>query len=286
MDIAVNEIQVKDYLVKSNLPASDYVINPYVGCPHACQYCYARFMKRFTKHTQDWGEFTDVKRCDKQISQKRLKNKTVMLSSVTDCYNPLEEKYEITRNILKQLIKIDCSVTISTKSGLIERDADLLEQMKDLKAAVSVNTLDEAFRADMDRAGTIAERLAALRALHKHGIHTVLFMSPIFPYLTDFKEIIRETSDYVCEYWFENLNLRGSYGRKILSYVYGKYPQYRDGWSRIYEKKDMGYWEELAGEMDDYCQSHGIQYTNYFYHRLLVEKKKTTQGAAGCGGEK
>ena len=89
------EIQVKDYLTKSNLPASDYVINPYVGCPHGCKYCYASFMKRFTGHKEEWGNFIDIKRCDKKINTKKLENKTVFLSSVTDCYNEFEEKYNI-----------------------------------------------------------------------------------------------------------------------------------------------------------------------------------------------
>ena len=57
MSIIEKEIVTKDLITKSNLPASDYVINPYVGCPHSCKYCYARFMKRFTGHTEEWGNF-------------------------------------------------------------------------------------------------------------------------------------------------------------------------------------------------------------------------------------
>lgn len=57
----VNEIQVKSVLSKSNLPVCEYSVNPYVGCPHACKYCYASFMKRFTNHPEPWGEFLDVK---------------------------------------------------------------------------------------------------------------------------------------------------------------------------------------------------------------------------------
>ena len=60
--MVIKEIQIKEYLTKSNLPASDYVINPYVGCPHGCKYCYASFMKRFTRHTEDWGTFVDIKK--------------------------------------------------------------------------------------------------------------------------------------------------------------------------------------------------------------------------------
>lgn len=75
MDIIEKKITTKDYLTKSNLPASDYVINPYVGCPHACKYCYASFMKRFTGHNEKWGSFIDIKECDKPINKKKLTGK-------------------------------------------------------------------------------------------------------------------------------------------------------------------------------------------------------------------
>ena len=59
--MVIKEIEVKDVLTKTNLPVSDYAVNPYVGCTHACKYCYASFMKRFTNHPEPWGEFVDVK---------------------------------------------------------------------------------------------------------------------------------------------------------------------------------------------------------------------------------
>ena len=128
----IKEIKVKDYLTKSNLPASDYVINPYVGCTHACKYCYASFMKRFTGHKEEWGTFIDIKRCDKEIDLKKLKGKTVFMSSVTDCYNQFEEKYQLTRKILEQLIKAKAKINISTKSKLVLRDIDLLKQIENI----------------------------------------------------------------------------------------------------------------------------------------------------------
>ena len=159
MDIIKKEIQVKDYLTKSNLPASDYVINPYIGCTHGCKYCYASFMKRFTGHKEEWGTFIDIKRCDKKINTKKLENKTIFLSSVTDCYNQLEEKYKKTRRILKELINVNCNLNISTKSKLILRDIDLLKQMKNLMVSMSINTLDENFKNDMDNASSITEKV-------------------------------------------------------------------------------------------------------------------------------
>ena len=274
MNIAEKEIDSKDLITKSNLPASDYVINPYVGCPHACKYCYARFMKRFTGHTEEWGDFIDIKRCAKPINVKKLYHKSVFLSSVTDCYNPFEAKYQITRDVLKQLTQADCQIMISTKSDLILRDIDVLKELKNLIVAVSVNTLDNGFQSDMDHAGSITRRIAALKELRKQGIYTVLFLSPIFPYITDFKEILEATAEFVCEYWFENLNLRGNYKQEILQYIAEKYPQYLSDYKEIYNNKNMEYWKQLSADIDSYCSQKEIRYTNYFYHSLLVAEKK------------
>jgi DNA repair photolyase len=206
----VKEIVTPNYLTLSKLPASDYVINPYVGCSHACKYCYACFMKRFTRHNEEWGTFVDIKKSNKKIDLTKIKGKRVFLSSVTDPYNVYEENYKITRSILEQLVMADCYLNISTKSKLILRDLDLLKQMKNLEVAMSINTLNEKFKNDMDNASSIQDRLDTLKKLHDNGIKTVLFMSPIFPYITDFKTIIEKSNGYIDEYWFENLNLRGT----------------------------------------------------------------------------
>lgn len=270
----INHITVKDYLTKSNLPESDYVINPYVGCTHACKYCYACFMKRFTGHDEEWGSFLDVKECEKPVSLSRIKDKSVFLSSVTDCYNLYEEKFLVTRKILEQLVNADCQLTISTKSKLILRDIDLLKKCKNLKTAMSVNTLDEKFQADMDKASSISKRLEALKILHENGVYTVLFMSPIFPYITDFKAIIEKSKSFINEYWFENLNLRGSYKYTILNYIKKNYPQYYSYYERIYIWNDASYWQELALEINEYCDRQGLNFKNYFYHDKLVADKK------------
>ena len=272
--MVVNEITVNDYLTKSNLPDSDYVINPYVGCTHGCKYCYASFMKRFTGHKENWGDFIDIKRCNKSIDLKKISGKNVFLSSVTDCYNQYEKDFCITRNILEQLVDSDCNLSISTKSKLILRDIDLLKQMKNLIVCMSINTLNEKFRSDMDNASTIKERMDTLKELHNNGIYIVLFMSPIFPYITEWKEIIDQTKDYVDEYWFENLNLRGNYKKEILDYIRTNYSDLYSDYIDIYLKKNNKYWKDLAEEINNYCNLNNINYTNYFYHKELVEKKK------------
>ena len=272
----VREIPTNDYVTKSNLPFCDYVINPYVGCTHACKYCYASFMKRFTGHTEEWGSFLDVKICDKPISAKKLTGKAVFLSSVTDPYNAFEKKYEVTRGIQEQLAGIDCRLYISTKSPLILRDIDLLQRCSDVIVDMSLNTLDDDFRRDMDRAGSVQQRLDTLRTLHDAGIHTVLFVSPWFPGLTDFIALIEATKDRVDEYWFENLNLRGDYKERILAYIEECYPGLVPLYDEIYRRGDPSYWIQQEALFTEYCQTHGVRFTNAFNHSKLVAEKKRT----------
>ena len=82
--MVVKEIASKEAIVKSKLPAADYVVNAYTGCTHKCIYCYAEFMKRFSNHNENWGDFIDIKIFDRINIPKDIKNKYVFISSVTD----------------------------------------------------------------------------------------------------------------------------------------------------------------------------------------------------------
>lgn len=270
--IIIAEKKVNDYLTKSKI--GQFAINPYVGCPHACKYCYASFMKRFTAHPEPWGEFLDVKQCDKKIDLKKIEGKNVFMGTVTDCYNPYEAKYRITRNILEQLVDSNCHLQISTRNKLVLRDMDLLKQMRHLSVVVSINTLDEKFRSDMDKGSSIKERLDTLRTLHDNGIYTILFISPIFIHITDWKSIIEVSRNFVNEYWFENLNLRGSYKNTILQYIQDNYPAYYPSYEQIYIK---GIKDEIVGMENvirDYCEVNNIVYSDYFRHEEVITDPK------------
>jgi DNA repair photolyase len=261
----IKGIEVKDIISKSNIPGGDFTINPYIGCPHACKYCYACFMKKFTNHPEPWGEFCDIKIQTKPLNTKRLIGKNVFMSSATDCYNPLEKKYEVTKRILEHLIDVDCNLTITTKSDLILRDIDILHQMKNLTVSFSINTLDEKFKNDMDRASSVQNRLEALRVLHENKIHTALFMSPMVPFITDFKEIIGASRDFIDEYWFENLNLRHPYKNVIMKYIQDNYPQYFQDYVDIYVRHNKKYWLDLKAEIKKFCEKENVIGHNYFH---------------------
>ena len=159
MEPIVNEVTVKTVITKSNLPVCDYSINPYVGCTHACKYCYASFMKRFTGHTEPWGTFLDVKHWEQIKNPGKYRGKEFFVGSVTDPYNPQEMEYKRTRGFLEQLQGSGAKISIQTKSDLVLRDMDLIKTFPDARVGFSINTLDEDFKNDMDKAVSIERRL-------------------------------------------------------------------------------------------------------------------------------
>lgn len=263
----LKRIKIKNYLSKSSLPSYDYTINPYVGCSHGCKYCYASYMKKYSGHEEPWGKFLDIKYCDNAIALDKLIHKRVFMSSVTDCYNMYEGRYLITRKILEQLVDVDCSLTITTKSKLIIRDIELLKRCKDVTVAISINTLDEQFKKDMDHASSIKDRILALQKLHAEGIRTVIFLSPIFPGITDAKAIMKVTKDFVDEYWLEDLSLRGPYKKDILQYIKVKYPNWYSLYQDIYVHHDYTYVHTLMEDLQKYAKNHNIAFQNYFHHQ-------------------
>ena len=263
--IKLNEINTSNYVSKSKLPASDYVINPYVGCTHKCIYCYAEFMKRFTGHTEEWGDFIDVKRCNKPVFIKP--NNTVFISSVTDAYNPFERKFRVTEMILKQLVTSHANIEILTKSSLVTRDIELFKQIPNIRVGISVNSLDDTFRKQTEPfASSVSERINALKILHEEGIKTYLFMSPIFPEITNFEEILYRTKDFVDSFYFENLNLRAGYLNRVLSYIENQHPHLIDLYNDIYKNKNILYWEKLSDSINSFCKLNNLTYGMYFHH--------------------
>ena len=153
----IKEINTKSVITKTDLPVCDYAVNPYVGCTHGCKYCYASFMKRFTNHPEPWGEFLDVKYWPEIRKPEKYAGKELFFGTVTDPYNPQEEQYRRTRSLLEQLQGSGVKITLQTKSDLVLRDIDLLKTFSDIRVGFSINTLDETFRADMDKAVSIED---------------------------------------------------------------------------------------------------------------------------------
>jgi DNA repair photolyase len=187
--VKISEKPCKSALVKSGIPGIAYAINPYGGCGHGCVYCYASFMKRFLGVSDRWGTFVQVKTniADRLASDlRRCRPGRVMLSSVTDPYQPVEETYRRTRACLSLLSGTDLPVSILTKSDLVLRDLDLLRTFRDIEVGFSVTTADDQIATILEPgASSPSRRFAAARALADAGIRTWIFNAPVIPGIGD-----------------------------------------------------------------------------------------------------
>ncbi len=182
--VKVKEIKAKSILNKSKI--FDYCLNPYTGCEHNCAYCYARlFMRRYSGHSEPWGEFVDVKINAPELLRKQLqraKRGAVWISSVCDPYQPLEAKYRLTRQCLEELVKRQFPVNIQTKSVLVLRDLDLILQFEEKEVGFTIATDNESVAKLFEpRASSVKERLEALDKIHSKGIQTFVFIGPLLP---------------------------------------------------------------------------------------------------------
>ena len=179
----IREIRAKNILSKSQI--YDYALNPYVGCHHACSYCYAKFMKRFTGHKEPWGKFVDVKVNASELLEMEVKKKKVgrvWISGVCDAYQPLEKKYLITRRCLEILVDAGWPFTIQTKSPLVLRDLEIIMSASDAEVGFTITTADERIRKIFEPgAPPSAKRIEALGKLHSEGIRTLAMIAPILP---------------------------------------------------------------------------------------------------------
>jgi len=177
----VEEIYAKTILSKSKV--SDYTINPYIGCEHGCSYCYARFMKRFTGHKEEWGKFVDVKINAPSLLQREIRNKRVgkvWVSGMCDPYQPLEKRYELTKCCLEILLRHGWPVTIQTKSPLVLRDMEVLRRFRGVEVGFTITTADENIRKIFEpNSPPIKERIEALGKLHSAGIKTFAMIAPL-----------------------------------------------------------------------------------------------------------
>jgi len=199
LSVIVREIKARSILSKSQI--YDYTINPYVGCLHACTYCYARFMKRFTGHREPWGEFIDVKVNAVELLKRAIvkaKPGTVWVSGVCDPYQPVEREYRLTRGCLEVLVEHDWPVTVQTRSPLVVRDIDVLAGKNGVEVGMSITTADESFRKIFEPgAPSIRERIKALETLHAAGIKTFAMIAPVLPGAGQLPTLLAGKADYV-----------------------------------------------------------------------------------------
>jgi DNA repair photolyase len=256
----IQEIKVKTALSPSKLPGLDYALNPYRGCAHACVYCYAPSVIHWNGK---WGELVEVKVNLPRILSKTLrtaKKGVVGLGTVTDPYQPAEEKYEITRRCLELLRLHDFPVCIMTKSSLVLRDIELLREFSNIEVGITLTLPDDRLRGRLEPgASSVEERLRALRELREAGIDTWAFLGPLMPHITDIEGLVDAVSEVKPKYVIvDRLRLKKGVWENVRRIVEEFYPQFLDEYVRIFE--DGGeYYDEVLEKVQGMCGEKGLR---------------------------
>jgi len=244
MALIVKKVQARSILSRSRI--YPYTVNPYTGCEHACSYCYARFMRRFSGHREAWGEFVDVKVNAASLLRTEIHRKArgrVWVSGVCDPYQPLEARYQLTRRCLQLLVQNGWPVAIQTRSPLVTRDMDILRQAADLEVGLSVTTADDAIRELFEpHSPPIEERLGALGELHAAGIRTYAMVAPMLPGAEGLGERLRGRIDYLL---LDRMNYHHA------DWIYRRYG--------LEEGLTDGFFTRTGQELASMCEESGIE---------------------------
>nr|MDO8134809.1 radical SAM protein [Candidatus Njordarchaeum guaymaensis] len=265
--VLVNEVTCKSVLSDSGIEPFTYSISPYVSCQHACVYCYARFMMRFRAGPEgkQWGEFVNAKVNAPTVLLREIRRKpkgVTWLSAVTDPYQPLEKKFELTRRCLEVLLNYRFPIWIQTKSSLVMRDIDLIVNFPVKDVGFTILTLDDDLRKEIEPgASPVGERVAALEELSKRGVRTFAFIGPILPLITDSQETLRPLlRDLVkagtSQILFDRLNLRWGVWPSMKTFLEKHDPSLLQKYKEIMWHP-TSYFEDLKNLIRELCKDTG-----------------------------
>jgi len=250
----IKEIACKTALSPSSLPGLDYSLNPYKGCQHACAYCYVPNVLRFNR--SEWGHFVDVKTNIPVILSKELKKKNsgvVGISTVTDPYQPVEKKYQLTRYCLEQLLIHDFPVCIQTKSKLVLRDIDIISKFSNAEVMVSIATLNDDERKLLEpKSSSIQDRLDILQQFSNAGVETSVFFGPIYPTIKveDLSGIIDTFLQYgATEIMVDKFNIKPG----IWNILESTFPNHK------HLIKDVSYFKQIFDETQKICKQKKVK---------------------------
>lgn len=243
MDYTIKEIKAQSILQKSGLPDADWVINPYTGCRFACKYCYAAFVGRFTHKNEEWGSYVDIKLNAPDLLKRELTNKlakrktrdigTIFMSSVTDPYQGLETKYQLTRKCLEVLIELKYAgkIGILTKSHLVTRDIDLFKKFPNIEVGLTVTSTGDPISQYLETYASPHDiRLKTLKKLHTAGIKTYAFVGPLLPHFVYHKSALKKLlqaikNTGVSYIYLEHINLNPYIRDRLFTYLAQDYPK-------------------------------------------------------------
>lgn len=228
-------------------------LNIFRGCGHGCKYCYAVYSHGYLNDSNYFGNIyvktNIVDRLEEELKSKAWKREIVNIGGVTDSYQPCEADYKIMPHVLKLLIKYKTPAIISTKSDLILRDYDLIDELSRLtyiNVAATVTTTDEKVRERLEPGScTTFKRFEMLKRFSKTNASVGLHVMPIIPYITDSREnlesICSNAQQANVDYMLSGtLYLRGKTKGCFLGFVQDQYPHLYNDLSSLYKTGGVG----------------------------------------------
>ena len=272
----------KTALSASRLPGLDYSLNPYSGCEHGCLYCYSRSMLRDSSMSDKWGSFVKAKR---NIAERlgrelcRVSRGVVGVSTVTDPYQPYESDLQLTRRCLELFVARGFPVSIQTKSSLVLRDLDLIQQGC-FDVGLTITTLDANLAKSLEpRASSPEVRVQALEELAEMGIETWLFLGPVIPYVNDGDESLREVVKVAKRtgslLLFDLLNLKPGVLRLLTPFLEDQAPDLSKKLPNLLGFKSE-YWERKSAAIQSMCQEVGVRCEPAFSGKVHVAESATS----------
>lgn len=215
MSVKYSPITCKTALSPSMLPGLNYSLNPYLGCEHGCFYCYSPATLRDEWMGLNWGKFVRAKENIVEVLKRELQKKpkgTVGVSTVTDPYQPLEAKLELTRKCIELLSRGGFLVSIQTKSSLVLRDVDVIVPEK-FDVEVTITTMDAELARRLEPGASPPDaRAQVLEEFSSRGVETWIFLGPIIPEVNDGEEDLRRVIEVAARtksrLMYDKLNLK------------------------------------------------------------------------------
>jgi DNA repair photolyase len=285
MTIAIREITCQSILSRSQIPLGDAVINPYRGCAWGCLYCYVRKNKQVMKRAEAWGTYVDIKVNARQMLMRQLEEerpKRVVLGSTTEVYQPIEEKYGLTRSIIELLNEKRIPVTIMTRSPGIARDCALIAENPDPVVYFTVTPLDESVRAYLEGAAPQnPKRQRAIEALIGKNILVHVYLNPLIPYAFCVDALFQWASKTVEYLDMETLNPQMCASSQIIKRLAfdQSLPQAKIKEVFADKRKWDVYWQAEKIKLDYLARDSGLRVQSFFhpfaqyFHSLPYEQK-------------
>lgn len=233
--VEYREVKVTRILNPTSIDLGEFVINPYKGCELSCLYCYVRSNRVVAKEKRPWGSYVDVRINAPELLKKELllkKPKCVLLGSTTECFQPVDERYQLTRKILEVLNEARVCYVILTRSPGICRYMPLLKSGFCKKIYFTINHMKPVLKNSLEpKSPEFEDRYNAIDELFEHGVPVVPYFSPLLPGISNYKGVfLRFPRTETIE--FEGLNFNLSTINKITESVSLVYPELQN----FYEK--------------------------------------------------